>query len=74
MTVVMGSAFINVHPSKAKANLFHDGNCFVIASTVSAYSLQSVLVRVLVDGSTRSVDIALYDHCSSRFHIAFHGL
>jgi len=42
MTDVMASFFIDVHPSKAKLTLFHDGNYFLIAYTVSAYSLWQI--------------------------------
>jgi len=74
MTDVMASLFVDVHPSKAKLTLFHIGNCFLIASTVSAYSLRQMLLRVVVDGRTRSSCNDLYDCRSSRFDIAFHGI
>jgi len=74
MTDFMANLFVDVHPSKAKPTLFRDGNCFLIASTVSAYSLRQMLLRVVADGSTRSSGSALYDCRSSRFDIAFHGL
>jgi len=54
MTDIMASLFVTVHPSKDKLTLFCDGNCFLIASTVSAYSLRQMLLRVVADGSTKS--------------------
>jgi len=74
MTDVMHSLFVDVHPSKAKLTLFRDGNCFLIASTVSAYSLREMLQRVAADGSTRSSRNAVYNCRSSRFDIVFHGI
>jgi len=74
MTDVMARLFVDVHPSKAKLTLCRDGNCFLIASTVSGYSLQQILLRVVADGSTRSLRIASYDGRSSRFGIAFRGI
>jgi hypothetical protein len=53
MTDVMANFFIDVHLSKAKLPLFGDGNFFLIASTVSAYSLWQMLLRVVADGNTR---------------------
>jgi len=70
----MGSLFVDVHPSKAKLTLFCDGNCFLIASIVSAYSLLQILLRVVADGITRSSRNAVYDRSSCRFDIAFHGI
>jgi len=70
----MANLFVDVHLSKAKLNLFRDGNCFLIVSTVSAYSPPQMLLRVVADGSTRSSRNALYDRRSSRFDIAFHGI
>ena len=74
MSDVMANLFVDVHPSKAKLTLFHSGNCFLIAFTVSAYSLRQMLLRVIVDGSTRSSHNALYDRHSSRFDIGFNGI
>ena len=54
MTDVMASLFVHVHPSKPKLTLFCIANCFLIASTVSAYSLRQMLLRVVADGRTRS--------------------
>jgi hypothetical protein len=70
----MANLFVDVHPSKAKLTLFCIGNCFLIASTVSVYSLRQMLLRVVADGSTRSSRNALYDRRSSKFDIAFHGI
>ena len=70
----MATLFIDVHPSKAKLIIFCIGNCVLIASTVSAYSLRQMLLRVVPDSRTRSSRNALYDRRSSRFHIALHGL
>jgi hypothetical protein len=74
MTDVIASLFVDVHPSKVKLTLFRIGNCFLIASTVSAYSLQQMLLRVVADGRTRSLCNALYDGRSSRYDIAIHGI
>jgi len=74
MTDVMASLFVDVHPSRAKLTLFRDGNCFLMAYTVSAYSLQQMVLRDVVDGSTRSSRNAIYDRRSSRFDIAFHAM
>jgi len=73
MTNVMANLFVDVHPSKAKLTLFLDGYYFLIAFTVSEYSLRQMLIRVLADSRTRSLRSALYDRRSSRFDIAFHG-
>jgi len=54
MTDVMANLFVDIHPSKAKLTLFRTGNCFLIASTVSAYSFRQMLPSVVADGSTRS--------------------
>jgi hypothetical protein len=74
MTYVMPGFFVAVHPSKAKLILFCDGNHFLIASMVSAYSLWQMLLRVVVDSSTRSSRNALYDPHSSRFDKPFHEI
>jgi len=74
MTEVVASLLVDVQPSKAKLTLFRIGNCFLIASTVSAYSLQQMILRVVADGRTRSSCNALYDRRSSTFDGAFHGL
>jgi len=74
MTNVMASVFVDVHPSKAKLTLFRIANCFLIASTVSAYCLRQMLLRVVADSSTRSSRDDLFDCCSSRFDIAFHEI
>jgi len=69
MTDVMASLFGDFHPSIAKLTLFRDGNCFIIASKVSPYSLWQMLLRGVADGSTRSLGNTLYDRCISRFDI-----
>ena len=73
MTDIMANLFVDGHLSKAKLSLILDGNCFLIASTVSEYSLPQMLLRVLAHGNTSSLWSALYDHRSSRFDIAFYG-
>jgi len=74
MSDVMASLFVDVYSSKANLAVFPDGNCFLFASTVGAYSLPQMLVGVVVDGSTRSSCNALYDRRSSRFDIVFHEI
>jgi len=74
MTEVMASLFVEVHPSKAKQTLFRNGNYFLIASTVSAYSLRQMLIWVVADGRTRSACNALYDCRNSGFDVAFQGM
>ena len=74
MTDVIANLFVNVYPSKAKLTLFVDGNCFLIASTVSVYSLRQILLTVLADGNTNSLRNALYDRRNSRFDIVLHGI
>jgi hypothetical protein len=74
MTDVIANLFVDVHLSKAKLTLFVDGNYFLIASTVSVYSLQQILLRVLAEGTTNSLCNTLYDRRSLRFDIAFHGI
>jgi hypothetical protein len=70
----IGDLVVDVHPSKAKLTLFVDSNCFLIASTVSAYSLWQILLRVVADGNTNSLGNALYDRRSLWFDIAFHEI
>jgi hypothetical protein len=74
MTDLIASLFVDVHPLKAKLTLFLDGKCFLIVSTVSVYSLRQILLRVLADGNTNSFRNVLYDCCSSRFDVGFHGI
>jgi hypothetical protein len=74
MIDVMASLFVHIQLSKAKLTLLLIGNCILIASTVSAYSLRQMLLRVVADGRTRSLRNALYDSRSSRIDIAFHGI
>jgi len=66
MSDVIVNLFVDVHPSKAKLTLFLDGNCFLIASTVSEYSLRQRLLRVLADGSISSLRNAFHDRRGSR--------
>jgi len=73
MTEVMANVFVDVHPSTPKVTLFRDGNYFLFVSTVSAYSLRQMLMRVVADDRTRSSRNALYDRGSSRFEIVFHA-
>ena len=74
MTDVMASLFVDDEQSKAKLTLFRDGNCCLIASMVTTYSLQQMLLSVVVDGSTKWSCNAFYNRRSSRFDIAFHGI
>jgi len=74
MTDIIASVYVDVHPSIDKQTSLRDGNCFLIATTVSAYSLRQMLLRVIADGTTSSSRDALYDRRSSRFDIAFHGI
>jgi hypothetical protein len=70
----MARSFVDVHPSKAKLTFCRNGNGFLIASTVSVYSLRQMLLRVVADGRTRLSRNAVYDRPSWRFDIAFHGI
>jgi len=74
MTDIIANSFVDVHPSKAKLTLFLVGNCFLIASTVSQYSLRHMLLRVLADGSTSSLRNVVHDRRTSRIEVAFHGI
>jgi hypothetical protein len=74
MTDVIANLFVDAHPSKAKLTLFLDGNCFLIASTVSVYSFWQILRRVLADSKTNWLRNALYDRRNWRFDIALHGI
>jgi len=74
MTDVMASLIVDVRPSKAKLTLFCIGNCFLIASTLNAYSLRQMLLRVIADVRTRSSGNHIYDRRTSRFDIAFHAI
>jgi hypothetical protein len=66
--------FVDVHPSKAKPTFFPIGNCFLIGFTVSEYSLDQILLRVLADGNTNSVCNASYECRSSKVDIKYHGI
>jgi len=74
MTDDIAKFFLDVHLSKVKLTSFLDGNCFLIASTLSQYIIEQWLLRVLADRSTNSLHNAFYDHCSLRFEIAFHEI
>jgi len=74
MTDIMASLFVDVHLSKAKQNWFRDGNCFLIAYTVSAYPFRQMFLGMVVEGSIRSVPKALYDCRSSWFDIVLNGI
>ena len=71
MTNMMTTLFHDIHLSKANLTLYHDGNYFSIASTVSAYSILQMLLRVVADGSTRSLSNAIYDCRSLGIDAAF---
>jgi len=74
MTDIMATLFVDVQLSKAKLTLFRIGNGFLIPSTVSAYSLRQMLLRVVADSRTRSLRTALYDLRSSWCDIVFSGI
>jgi len=74
MTEIIANLFVDVHLSKAKLTLFLNGNCFLIASTVSVSSLQQMMLRVLADSYTNSRHNALYELCGSRFDIMIPGM
>lgn len=74
MTDIMASMCVDGHPSKAKVTLFCNRNCFLIACMVGADSLRQMLLRVVVESSTKSLCNASYHHCSSKFGIEFHGI
>jgi len=74
MTDSMANLFVDVHPSKPRLTFFLDGNCFSMASNVSVFSIRQMLQRVMADGSTWSLCIALHDCRSSRFDITSHGI
>jgi len=74
MTDVIANVFVQVHPSKAKLTLVLDGNCFIIESRVSVYSLRQRLPSLLADGHTNSSCNELCECRSSRFDIPFHEI
>jgi len=74
MTDVFTSLCVDVYLSEAQLTLFRDGNCFLIASMVRAYSLQQMLLSVVADGSTSSLRNARYDRCSASFDIALNRI
>jgi len=74
MTNDLANVLVDVYLLQVNLTLFLNANCILIASTVSEYTLQLMLLRVLVKGSTSSLHNPLYVRCSSRFDIAFHGV
>jgi len=74
MTDVIASLFVDVYLSKAKLTLLHSGNCFLIASAVSADSLRQTVLMVVAEWRTSTLRNASYDRRSSRFDIAFHEI
>jgi hypothetical protein len=71
MTDVMGSLYVDVHPSEAKLTLLFNGNSVFIASTDSMYSFWQISVTGLADSTTSFELDALCDHHSLMFDIAF---
>ena len=53
MTDIMASPCVDFHLSNAKLSSLWAGNCLLIASTVSQFSIWHMMVRVVVDGPTR---------------------
>jgi len=51
MTDIIASFIVHVHLSNAIVSFFCNGNCCLIASTVSAYSLRQILPRLVVNGA-----------------------
>jgi len=74
MTNGIANLFVDTHPYNAKLIVFLHGNYYLIASTISEYSLRLGLQRVLADESTSLLRIALYDIHSLRFDIVFQGM
>jgi hypothetical protein len=74
ITDVMANLFVDVHPSKPKLTSFLDSNCFLVASTISEYSFQQMLLSVLADGRTNSLGNASYDCCGRSNDITVHGI
>jgi len=74
MTDIMAMFFVDGHLSEAKLTIFLDGNCILIASTVSEYSLWPILATVMANGSSSSLHNMLYDCIISRIVIAFQGI
>jgi len=64
-TVLPICSSISIRP-KSKESLFLAGNCLLIASTVSVYSLRQILLRVLADCNTNSPGNALHERRSVR--------
>jgi len=74
LTDVMANLVVKVHPSQFQLTLFLDGYSFLIASTVSGYSLLQILLSMMRDSSTNLLRNGLYDHPSSSFVIMFHRI
>jgi len=74
MTDIRAMFFVDGHLSAAKLTNFLDGNCILIASTVSEYSIWPILARVMANGSTNSLHNMLYDCIISRIVIVFQGI
>jgi hypothetical protein len=74
MTNIMASLLVDLHPSKFKLTVYHDGNFVFIPSTVSGYCLLQMFLKIVVGGSTSLQRDAAYDRRISTFDIAFHGL
>jgi len=70
----MASLILDVHPFKVNLTLFLDGNCFLIVSRVSVYSLWQMLLGELADCSPNFHCSALYDFDSLQFDIASPGI
>ena len=74
MTDAMANLSISVLLSEAKRTLCIDCNSFIIASTVSDYTLWQMTLGVLVDVSTSLLHIAFYDHRKSTADTVFHEI
>ena len=74
MTDGMASLSVDVHPFNVTLAWFRDGNCFLIASVVTAYSGQQMLLMVEADRNTQSLRNAFYNSPNSRFDITFQGI
>jgi hypothetical protein len=74
MTDDIDTVFGDVPQSIAEVTVFHDENCFVIASSVSGYLHWRILVSWLADGGTNLHHNALYEYYNLRFDIAFHEM
>jgi len=57
---IMARLLVDVQPFKATLTIFHACNCFLFASSVSAFALPQMLWRVVADAHTMSLHKALY--------------